>query len=65
MRRVIKAKALGNPTCDISALATPESVDAILLIKLAEISFLFFLVSRVPASLLHSCHHSCRWISKL
>jgi len=33
MRRVIKAKSLGNPTCDIFALATPESVDAIPLIK--------------------------------
>jgi acetyl-CoA synthetase len=33
MRRVIKAKALGNPTGDISALANPESVDAIPLIK--------------------------------
>ena len=33
MRRVIKAKALGNPVGDISALANPESVDAIPLIK--------------------------------
>jgi acetyl-CoA synthetase len=33
MRRVIKAKALGNATGDISALANPESVDAIPLIK--------------------------------
>ncbi|HQE87737.1 MAG TPA: acetate--CoA ligase, partial [Methanothrix sp.] len=33
MRRVIKAKALGNPVGDISALANPESVEAIPLIK--------------------------------
>ncbi|MGB9903026.1 AMP-binding enzyme, partial [Methanothrix sp.] len=33
MRRVIKAKALGNPVGDISALANPEAVDAIPLIK--------------------------------
>jgi len=32
MRRVIKAKALGNPTGDTSALANPESVDYIPLI---------------------------------
>jgi acetyl-CoA synthetase len=33
MRRVIKAKALGNPTGDISALANPDAVEAIPLIK--------------------------------
>ncbi|MBN1324522.1 MAG: acetate--CoA ligase [Methanotrichaceae archaeon] len=33
MRRVIKAKALGNPTGDLSALANPEAVEAIPLIK--------------------------------
>ncbi len=33
MRRVIKAKALGNPVGDISALANPDAVDAIPLIK--------------------------------
>ena len=33
MRQVIKAKALGNPVGDISALANPESVDAIPIIK--------------------------------
>jgi acetyl-CoA synthetase len=33
MRRVIKPKALGNPVGDISALANPEAVDAIPLIK--------------------------------
>jgi len=33
MRRVVKAKALGNPTGDLSALANPEAVDAIPLIK--------------------------------
>jgi acetyl-CoA synthetase len=33
MRRVIKAKALGNPTGDLSALANPDAVDAIPLIK--------------------------------
>ena len=32
MRRVIKAKALGNPTGDLSALANPEAVEAIPLI---------------------------------
>jgi acetyl-CoA synthetase len=32
MRRVIKAKALGNPTGDLSALANPESVENIPLI---------------------------------
>jgi len=29
MRRVIKAKALGKETGDLSALANPESVDSI------------------------------------
>jgi acetyl-CoA synthetase len=33
MRRVIKAKALGNPTGDLSALANPDAVEAIPLIK--------------------------------
>jgi len=33
MRRVIKAKALGNPTGDLSALANPEAVEGIPLIK--------------------------------
>jgi acetyl-CoA synthetase len=33
MRRVIKAKALGQPTGDISALANPDAVEAIPLIK--------------------------------
>ncbi|RQW78904.1 MAG: acetate--CoA ligase [Methanothrix sp.] len=33
MRRVIKAKALGNPTGDVSALANPDAVEAIPLIK--------------------------------
>jgi acetyl-CoA synthetase len=33
MRRVIKAKSLGNPTGDVSALANPEAVEAIPLIK--------------------------------
>ena len=28
MRRVIKAKALGNPTGDLSALANPDAVEA-------------------------------------
>jgi acetyl-CoA synthetase len=32
MRRVIKAKALGKPTGDLSALANPDAVDAIPLI---------------------------------
>ncbi len=32
MRRVVKAKALGNPTGDTSALANPEAVDGIPLI---------------------------------
>ncbi|KUK97547.1 MAG: Acetyl-coenzyme A synthetase [Methanothrix harundinacea] len=32
MRRVVKAKALGNPTGDVSALANPEAVDGIPLI---------------------------------
>ncbi len=32
MRRVIKAKALGNPTGDTSALANPEAVEYIPLI---------------------------------
>jgi acetyl-CoA synthetase len=33
MRRVIKAKALGNPTGDLSALGNPDAVEAIPLIK--------------------------------
>jgi acetyl-CoA synthetase len=33
MRRVIKAKAMGQPTGDISALANPDAVEAIPLIK--------------------------------
>jgi len=33
MRRVIKAKALGNPVGDISALSNPDAVEAIPLIK--------------------------------
>jgi len=33
MRRVIKAKALGNPTGDLSALSNPDAVEAIPLIK--------------------------------
>jgi len=33
MRRVIKAKAMGNPTGDISALANPDAVEGIPLIK--------------------------------
>ncbi len=33
MRRVIKAKALGNPTGDLSALANPDAVEAIPLVK--------------------------------
>jgi len=33
MRRVIKAKALGNPTGELSALANPDAVEAIPLIK--------------------------------
>jgi acetyl-CoA synthetase len=33
MRRVIKAKALGNPTGDLSAPANPDAVEAIPLIK--------------------------------
>lgn len=33
MRRVIKAKAMGQPTGDVSALANPDAVDAIPLIK--------------------------------
>jgi acetyl-CoA synthetase len=33
MRRVIKAKAMGQPTGDVSALANPEAVEAIPLIK--------------------------------
>jgi acetyl-CoA synthetase len=32
MRRVIKAKAMGQPTGDVSALANPEAVEAIPLI---------------------------------
>ena len=32
MRRVVKAKALGNPTGDTSALANPEAVEGIPLI---------------------------------
>jgi len=32
MRRVIKAKAMGQPTGDVSALANPDAVEAIPLI---------------------------------
>jgi acetyl-CoA synthetase len=57
--KVAEAAVIGKPD-EVKG----EVIVAFVILKTGNI-FSFFLVSRVPASLLHSCHHSCRWISKL